>query len=42
LYQKGEKCLHGLEIGSSVGEVNPSSKCADEARSWDDTTVFDQ
>lgn len=31
-----------VEFGSSVGEVNPSSKCVDGAGSWDDATVFDQ
>ena len=37
LDQKGKKSLHRVEIGSSVGEVNPLSKCADGAGSWDTT-----
>ena len=35
--QKGEKILCGVEIGSSVGEVNPPSKSADGAGSWRDS-----
>ena len=35
--QKGEKNLCGVEIGSSVGEVNPPSKSADGAGSWRDS-----
>jgi len=37
--QRGEWLISDQK---SVGEVNLSSKCADGAGSWDDTTVFDQ
>jgi len=42
LDQKGEKNLHEVEIGSNVGEVNPSNKCVDGAGPRDDTITLDQ
>lgn len=35
LGSEGEKNLRGVEAGCSVGEISPSSKCADGAWSWD-------